>query len=433
MNDPEDIKFNTTFILIIAIGLIVLLGAFVYYREAHAQSNEIFMSQLEETTTKSFNTSATSSFMGQAPAYALNGFWWGLHASTTLPQNGHVSLCLQQADDQSFAVNATITARFGGDSACGVATPQNLTPYDINGNAIGDPIPAGYFFLVSTSTQITAGKFYRLYSGTSNLGEQIDLTASSSSLIYFTLSATRATPTSFDFVDPVNGATTPDFNNWIFNYSNPATSTGHSTEISVNYRKGSSTYQDFAFHLPTGDQQAVNVFKSNALATGTWTAVAGLFDVFQTSSSQTVSLIGSSTISFSVQSGFRGTTSGAVQPSCDTWDVWCHFITWLLVPPAGIAGWMATGVSAFQNSFPFNIVYNFHDSVISATQGLNTAQDYSIVWDLPPPFPASSTLTILTSSTLRDFMGTQNFNLYFQIQSWIIWILAAVGVYKIIT
>jgi len=209
-------------------------------------------------------------------------------------------------------------------------------------------------------------------------------------------------------VVPLNLESTPDFNNWVFNYNNPNTGTGNSTQISINYGTSSIENIDIEYNLPTGEQTQINIFKNNTLATGTWTAYVGLINTFETSSTQTNTILTSTTITFTITEGlFRGSTSGHLDLACgDIADTiqkyWCYILDYTIRPHLDYKTMISNSLAKFKQIFPFSIYFAISDPINEVLADGNIATTTTLGLSLKGLNGSNFTMATLTSSTLKN-------------------------------
>lgn len=113
---------------------------------------------------------------------------------------------------------------------------------------------------------------------------------------------------------------------------------------------------------------------------------------------------------------FSSTTVQAL--GCQAKKTAIEVLNFLLFPQFGGLDFFNNQIAAFKNVFPFNIFFNFKEI---AQSNIITHQITDKKISLPLLFN-SSTIPIITSSTLANFIGQSNKDLIFDFQKQVIWI-----------
>lgn len=249
----------------------------------------------------------------------------------------------------------------------------------------------------------------------------------------FALYSTSTLAGYIDFVVPnvVTASTTQDFNDWVFSYFNPepltySSGTLFSTTITVSYSNGSSTFQDFYFDLPTGQQEFIYLTKQEGLnATGTtWTALAGLFLVRETATSSFSSLVSSSSINFTITElgeglGFPFNTNeidcDIYSPGTGFWngisvkEIFCRAsqtannvvkFVWDLPPQS--ASVLLKTVNKMKEVFPVSVYFDITEGVRDVITGANVTSSETLDLNIQGLNGQTFLLLSINSSTIRD-------------------------------
>lgn len=240
-----------------------------------------------------------------------------------------------------------------------------------------------------------------------------------------------------------SATTTRDFPAWTFNYQNPISGEGYGTTITVSYSNGTSTYTDSGFSFPTGYNRLVSFEKSQTLSDGHWTATAGLFSVFTSSSTQTTDLIASTTISFDVSGSYINPRDLPVTCPNDLWSnlsgeaeiCWIEkgfveMMQWFFIPSDSAQTYWHSSLTDLQGAFPFNMVYSILGIVSSSTSSFNVnTSTISIAFSTSTFGPNAPNIELwnINSITQATDNGAKygsphpNFNLLMQIEDFILW------------
>lgn len=251
------------------------------------------------------------------------------------------------------------------------------------------------------------------------------------------------------FVVPSESTTTPrsDFSSWSFNYQNPITGTGYSTEISVAYSSATSTFTDFAFDLPTGFTPLATFQKKNTLPSGSYTANAGLISVFTNGSSTTYDLIATTSVQFSINAPYINPNTAATQcgyhgvfGTANVEDVVCwsekfvvDIVQWIFVPSDNIDTYWQQAMHNLETAPPFSLAIGASNMISSSTSGLNSSATTTIrltfststFGQYAPNVELWNVNRVSQLLDKADYTGTHpNFDLFMQAQRMVLWGLA---------
>lgn len=104
---------------------------------------------------------------------------------------------------------------------------------------------------------------------------------------------------------------------------------------------------------------------------------------------------------------------------------------WLFVPQPDDAGMetLNSAIQSFQDVFPFNIFYNFASVVNNNSSGYTAGSDtISINWGQSIPGIIS-----ITSSTVKQYLGTTSYNTIREVESYGIWLLTGFEIIAVVT
>ena len=107
----------------------------------------------------------------------------------------------------------------------------------------------------------------------------------------------------------------------------------------------------------------------------------------------------------------------------------------LFAPQTSIQTYLSNSYTAFQSAFPFSVIFGLHNLFSEAVASGTTSGASTISLTMPAFVPTigGDTLTLVNSSTLKNAIGTNNFNTLFALEDALLWIFFAWLVYEIIT
>lgn len=277
--------------------------------------------------------------------------------------------------------------------------------------------------------------------------------------IAFTLPTDSATTTTnFD----ANG---PPANPWTFSYSlnNPNGTGTDRFKVLVRYYNASSTdvvYEDtFYFNLGAADYPisggTLLIDKNYYLAPGNWHADVYLWNNYPPYLS--ITLLDSDSIDFVVDNtgvpvfGYpsnyipfqiydTATSTATSTPfieACtdDFWDLrnWKNCIAqgfvevlrFVFLPHDFSTSVIANAFNNFQSVFPFNIFFQFENVIASQAESVVAANP---LIQLPYPIAGEGNFTVMSSSTISDYLGASLYGDLRQAEEYIIWILTGTAI-----
>lgn len=257
--------------------------------------------------------------------------------------------------------------------------------------------------------------------------------------VYFKISNTADFTDSYSITlgSPPNGASAPDFSNWVLSLNSALTA----TNVKVRVFYGASTTPAFVdtrtfASLNSGGGFDFQVPKSRALSTGTYYAQAYLYvnDDLVGYSSQNQFTITTEGVPFITQFGdtFGGTsTVSNLNTTCDPnsslfQNSLCKLVTFLFYPSPQALDAFTSLYGQVQDKFPFAYFYDFK-STIDGLSTDGTVHSQSITYVGTGTIPI--TVPLFSSSTVSAYVGNSNMDLLKNLMVWSIWILFGFHVY----
>lgn len=259
-----------------------------------------------------------------------------------------------------------------------------------------------------------------------------------------------------NLVFPYDGAVVSDFSNWVVELSGYNSSSYSGSEILISYWQSTSTplYTDRLTFSESDSFGVVTVPKTHSLnppfnltATSTWYAQVSFDGVLtQGIISFTVNPQVQNNSSYSGLANQINNQLPYLSPSstspfeCDNFvldaagclaNAGVYVLQWLFVPNSYSMSWFQGSLTMFKAQFPFNIVFDLANTAQGVmAQYVDTGSP--LTFDLSGVGSNLGSMTVLTTSTFQNQVGTSTKAMYYEFFENIIWLGAGIGALVII-
>lgn len=325
--------------------------------------------------------------------------------------------------------------------------------------------PTKCYFAAITANQMTHWHF--LGTGSKYLNDVLQTNGDTSIFsngmqsIYFQAGSNLDNPNSVNLTMPVNNQNLSDFSQWGLNFVFSTTTALSNLLFGVTYGSSSQLVNgnlnaDFSdSKIPSSYVSSTTLTKFNSPPIGVYYAQAFLRSFYDTDCGGFVcktSFIAatSSVISFTLttqgdplnpqwlqdyNSGryffhktIASTSCSASIISTSFWSdlgsctksIFYELIDWSFFPSATSTSYLQQAINSFSGSFPFNIFFDFNNSLIKYAK-LNIGKDNGS-FNFTLPLPQGNTVALLTSTQLSDVVGSSTKAKIFELQDNIIWL-----------
>lgn len=329
-------------------------------------------------------------------------------------------------DQKSIQVNPTLITwnLFSGSNF--VFNPSKGYKFSFTGSVHLDDYPLLYGLGYQTSTA-NSYDFYRIFLDNSDAG-------------------------TITVVSPSEGATVADLTNVIVSYFVPVIATSGQRTVGFNAcENATSTVNNCSTAVVSGvvvvDANATGTFNlfipfsgsfnSNTSTLRHWLIQAFVLDVNSGVVAESPLVSFDATGQFVNPAGTEfdrdlSCSFTGVFGSATFTDIICYIkqaIVWLFVPSQTITSYLQNSFDAFDNVFPFSVIYAVRDGAMFAASSTANLGNPSL--SMPLPW-GNTEISILSSSTMSRVVGNSGKTLVFNIFTALIWVGTALSMYMLI-